>query len=279
MKTELYRQISKLALIVVAAGLLGGCATSGNPKDPVEGFNRAMFGFNEGFDKVLAKPAATAYEAVLPSPIQTGISNVFSNIYDIMIGVNNLLQGKPDQAASDAGRVLVNTTMGFLGLVDWASAMGMEKHDEDFGQTFGRWGMDDGAYLVWPIFGPRTVRDTIGLAFDIVTDPLAHIDHIPTRNSMILLRYISNRAELLKADKVIEEAALDKYSYVRDAYLQRRRSLIHDGNPPKEPEPTSEAEASEKAAEAEAPAKAAEADEPAKAAEAGEPTKVAAANQ
>ncbi len=233
METTYFRQISRLALVVAAAGLLGGCATSGNPKDPIEGFNRAMYGFNEGLDKVIIKPVATGYEAVLPSPIQTGISNIFSNIADLMIGVNNLLQGKPAQAASDAGRVLVNSTIGFLGLLDVASTMGMEKHEEDFGQTFGRWGMEDGAYVVWPFFGPRTARDTIGLVFDIATDPLTYIDHVPTRNTVWAVRVVSNRAELLKADKVIEEAALDKYSYVRDAYLQRRRSLIHDGNPPK----------------------------------------------
>ncbi|MDT3734737.1 MAG: VacJ family lipoprotein [Denitratisoma sp.] len=233
MKTGISRQFSKLALVVATAGLLSGCATSGNPKDPIEGFNRAMFGFNEGLDKVIIKPVATGYEAVLPDPIQTGVANFFSNIADLMIGVNNLLQGKPAQAASDAGRVLVNTTMGFLGIIDVASSMGMEKHEEDVGQTFGRWGMSDGAYVVLPFFGPRTARDTIGLAFDVYTDPVAHVDHIPTRNVLLTTRLISDRAEFLKADKVIEEAALDKYSYVRDAYLQRRRSLIHDGNPPK----------------------------------------------
>jgi phospholipid-binding lipoprotein MlaA len=234
MKTTFKTQAGRLTALVAFAALLGGCATSGNPKDPVEGFNRAMYGFNEGLDKVILKPVATGYEAVLPSPLQTGVANFFSNIEDLMIGVNNLLQGKPAQAASDAGRVLVNTTVGFLGILDVASTMGMEKHEEDFGQTFGRWGMPDGAYVVWPFFGPRTVRDTLGLILDVYVDPVwAQLDHIPTRNSMILLRYISNRAELLKADKVIEEAALDKYSYVRDAYLQRRQSLIHDGNPPK----------------------------------------------
>lgn len=233
MKAVFVSQIRMLAIIAAAAGLLGGCATSGNPKDPIEGFNRAMFGFNEGLDKVIIKPVATGYEAVLPSPIQTGVANFFSNIADLMIGVNNLLQGKPAQAASDAGRVLVNTTVGFLGLIDVASSMGMEKHEEDVGQTFGRWGMSDGAYVVLPFFGPRTARDTLGLAFDVYTDPVGHVDHIPTRNVLLATRLISDRAELLKADKIIEEAALDKYSYVRDAYLQRRRSLIHDGNPPK----------------------------------------------
>ena len=233
MTTIFFRQIGKMAFIAATAGLLGGCATSGNPKDPIEGFNRAMFGFNEGLDKVIIKPVATGYEAVLPSPIQTGVANFFSNIADLMIGVNNLLQGKPAQAASDAGRVLVNTTMGFLGIIDVASSMGMEKHEEDVGQTFGRWGLTDGAYVVLPFFGPRTARDTIGLAFDVYTDPVSHVDHIPTRNVLLATRVISDRAEFLKADKIIEEAALDKYSYVRDAYLQRRLSLIHDGNPPK----------------------------------------------
>lgn len=224
--------IGRLTL-AAAAGLLGGCATSGNPKDPIEGFNRAMFGFNEGLDKVIIKPVASGYEAVLPSPIRTGVANFFSNIADLMIGVNNLLQGKPAEAASDAGRVLVNTTVGFLGLIDVASSLGLEKHEEDFGQTFGRWGVGDGAYVVLPFFGPRTARDTVGLIFDVATDPVAHVDHVPTRNVLLFTRVISDRAELLKADKVIEEAALDKYSYVRDAYLQRRRSLIHDGNPPR----------------------------------------------
>lgn len=233
MTTTYIRRISRMAFIAAAAGLLGGCATSGNPKDPIEGFNRAMYGFNEGLDKIIIKPVATGYEAVLPSPIQTGVANFFSNIADLMIGVNNLLQGKPAQAASDGGRFLVNTTVGILGLIDVASSMGMEKHEEDVGQTFGRWGIDDGAYVVLPFFGPRTVRDTVGLVFDVYTDPVSHVDHIPTRNVLLATRIVSDRAELLKADKIIEEAALDKYSYVRDAYLQRRRSLIHDGNPPK----------------------------------------------
>ncbi len=254
MKSGFLGTFGKLAMIVTAAALLGGCATSGNPKDPIEGFNRAMFGFNEGLDKVVIKPVATGYEAVLPSPIQTGVSNFFSNIGDLMTGVNNLLQGKPAQAASDAGRVLANTTMGFLGIIDVASSMGMEKHEEDFGQTFGRWGLTDGAYVVLPFFGPRTARDTIGLVFDVYADPLSNVDHVPSRNSLIALRIVSNRAELLKADKIIEEAALDKYSYVRDAYLQRRRSLIHDGNPPREQDASLESDSPEKTAGTDEPA-------------------------
>lgn len=225
----------KTALVVVAlTAALGGCATSGNQKDPVEGFNRAMFAVNEGLDTVLIKPVAQGYDAVLPAPVRTGVTNFFGNIADLFIGVNNLLQGKPDQAVSDLGRVLINSTIGILGVFDVASGAGLEKHEEDFGQTFGRWGVGDGAYVVLPFFGPRTLRDTAGLVLDMTVDPVANIDHVPTRNSLLALRIIDTRADLLPADKVIEEAALDKYSYVRDGYLQRRRNLIHDGNPPRE---------------------------------------------
>jgi len=225
----------KSALIALAlSGILGGCATSGNPKDPIEGFNRAMFAFNEGLDTVLIKPVAQGYDAVLPTPLRTGVTNFFGNIADFFIGVNNLLQGKPDQAASDLGRVLVNSTVGILGLFDVATEAGLEKHEEDFGQTFGRWGVSDGAYVVIPVFGPRTLRDTAGLVLDVAADPVANVDHVATRNSLAVLRLIDARADLLPADKVIEEAALDKYTYVRDGYLQRRRSLVHDGNAPRE---------------------------------------------
>jgi phospholipid-binding lipoprotein MlaA len=226
----------KSAVCAVAlAGLLGGCATSGNPKDPIEGFNRAIYAFNEGLDTVVIKPVAQGYDAVLPAPVRTGVTNFFGNIADFFIGVNNLLQGKPDQAVSDIGRVLINSTVGILGIFDVATKAGLEKHEEDFGQTFGRWGIGDGAYVVVPVFGPRTVRDTVGLVLDVAADPVANIDHVPTRNSALALRLIDTRADLLPADKVIEEAALDKYSYVRDGYLQRRRSLIYDGNAPREP--------------------------------------------
>lgn len=227
-------RLKSTVLVMAAAGLLGGCATSGNPKDPIEGFNRAMYGFNEVVDKAVIKPVAQGYDAVLPSPVRTGVTNFFGNIADFFIGVNNLLQGKPDQAASDLGRVLVNSTVGILGIFDVATSAGLEKHEEDFGQTFGRWGVGDGAYVVLPFFGPRTVRDTAGLVVDVAADPVGNIDHVPTRNTLLALRIVDTRADLLPADKVIEEAALDKYAYVRDGYLQRRLNLIHDGNPPRE---------------------------------------------
>ncbi|MBK9020566.1 MAG: VacJ family lipoprotein [Sulfuritalea sp.] len=236
MNKTLPARLKSATLAMLAAGMLAGCASSGNPKDPVEGFNRAMFAFNEGLDSVIVKPVATGYEAVLPSPIRTGVTNFFGNIDDLFIGVNNLLQGKIPEAFGDLGRVVINTTIGLLGVLDIATDAGLEKHDEDFGQTFGRWGVGNGAYVVIPVFGPRTVRDTVGLVLDVQADPVANHRPKGDRDIALVLRLVNDRANLLAADKVVEEAALDKYSYVRDAYLQRRRNLIHDGNPPREPE-------------------------------------------
>ena len=231
-----YVKSTVLALALGMAMLLGGCATTAGNKDPMEGFNRTMFAFNEGLDAAIIRPVAKGYEFVAPAFVRTAVTNFFSNVADVFIAVNNLLQGKPVEAASDAGRFLVNSTVGIFGLLDVATEWGLEKHDEDFGQTFGRWGMDTGAYLFLPMFGPRDVRDGIGLVFDIAADPLVNINDMSVRNSLAALYIINNRAMLLPADKIIDEAALDKYSYLRDAYLQRRRSLVFDGRPPKDPE-------------------------------------------
>ncbi|KMS65533.1 hypothetical protein BVRB_035020, partial [Beta vulgaris subsp. vulgaris] len=198
----------------------------------IEGFNRAMYDVHDGLDTVILKPVATGYDAVTPDLIQTGVTNFFANISDIMTAANNLFQGKPKQAVSDLGRVAVNSTIGILGIFDAASGMGLEKHDEDFGQTMGVWGVGEGAYVFLPFLGPRTVRDTAGIYMDIWFDPVNYIEHVPTRNSIWAVRVVNLRANLLPADKVIEEAALDKYSYIRDAYLQNRRNLVYDGNPP-----------------------------------------------
>jgi len=240
MKTMLPDRIKSFTLAIAAAGLLAGCASSGNPKDPIEGFNRAMFAFNEGLDSAIIKPVATGYESVLPSPVRTGVTNFFSNIADLLIGVNNLLQGKGSEALSDLGRVVINSTIGILGTFDIASDIGLEKHNEDFGQTFGRWGVGSGAFVVIPVFGPSTARDTVGLVLDVMADPVAQVSPNADRNVLLVLRAVNARANLLPADKVVEEAALDKYSYVRDAFLQRRRNLIHDGNAPREPEADAE---------------------------------------
>lgn len=225
-----------LGLMLVSA--LAGCATTGgNPHDPLEGYNRAMFGFNEGVDKAIIKPVATGYKKVIPAIARTGVSNFFSNLRDIWIGVNNVLQGKVGAGASDFGRFAINTTVGILGLIDVASNAGLEKHNEDFGQTLGRWGVGSGAYVVLPIFGPSTVRDAFSLfAVDWHGDPLWYVRNIPTRYELMGVRLIDTRANLLDVSRLAEEAALDNYAYVRDAYLQRRRSLIYDGNPPPEAE-------------------------------------------
>lgn len=193
-----------------------------------------MFDINDGIDKVFVKPLAEGYDAALPTPVRTGVSNFFGNIADLFIAMNNLLQGKLPEAASDVGRVAVNSTIGILGFIDFASDFGLEKHDEDFGQTFGRWGVSDGPYLVLPMLGPRTLRDSVGLAIDLNIDPVVRNHNISTRNVMIATRALSNRADLLAADKIVDEAALDRYSYIRDAYLQRRRNLIYDGEPPRD---------------------------------------------
>jgi phospholipid-binding lipoprotein MlaA len=226
---------ARLLLAALAVALASGCATNGtDARDPIEGFNRAMYGFNEGFDEAIGKPVATAYRDVLPTFVRTGVRNFFANIDDLFIGVNNLLQGKPGDAVGDFARLAFNTTIGILGLIDVASDIGLEKHNEDFGQTFGRWGAGDGPYIVWPLFGSSTVRDSIGSVLDVHFDPVLNHRPVDVRNLMFVTRATGKRADLLDASRVLEEAALDKYVFQRDAYLQRRRSLIYDGNPPRE---------------------------------------------
>ena len=226
---------STRALLAYVAGavLAAGCAST-NPQDPLEGFNRGVFAFNEAADKVVIKPLAQGYDTVVPLPGKVVVSNFFSNVGDPWIAVNNLLQGKPREALSDLGRFLINTTVGILGTFDVATEMGLEKHNEDAGQTFGRWGVGEGAYVVWPIIGPRTVRDSVGFVVDGYADPVWYVSDVSTRNSLAGLRFVITRAQLLPLDKTVSEAALDKYAYVRNAYLQRRRSLIYDGSPPRE---------------------------------------------
>ena len=219
--------------------LASGCATvqSPDPRDPYESVNRAVFSFNDGLDRAVLKPVATAYRDVLPSPLRVMVRNFFSNISDVFIGVNNVLQGKPGEGFNDWARVLFNTTFGLAGINDVASEMGLEKHDEDFGQTFGVWGVKSGPYLVLPFFGPSDVRDGVGLGFDLYASPLLGYHNVPVRNSMAALRVVNERSELLEASTIVEQAALDEYAFRRDFYLQRRRSLIYDGNPPRERPP------------------------------------------
>ncbi len=239
MKGErLFKQL-RVTLLTLMVAVLSGCATTGDyrdPRDPIEGFNRAMYSFNEGLDDYLMKPLAKGYKAITPAPVDTGISNFFGNLADVGSAINNLLQFKLERAVSDVGRVLVNSTIGLLGFIDVASNMNMQKYGEDFGQTMGAWGMDPGPYIVLPFFGPSNGRDTVGLVVDWYTDPVRYVKPNRWRNSLIGLRAVDNRADLLSASRVLEEAALDPYEFQRDAYLQKRRHDVHDGAPPPEPE-------------------------------------------
>ncbi len=220
----------------MAAILVSGCAATPGPpekKDPFESFNRAMYEFNDAVDRAVLKPVAKGYNKVMPDPANKGVTNFFSNLEDVVVVFNDVLQFKLAQAVSDTARVFWNTTVGLLGFIDVASALDLPKHNEDLGQTLGRWGIGNGPYLVLPFLGPSTVRDTVGTVGDFYVNPLYDIEPDGTRNWMIALNVVDKRAGLLSAGKVLEEAALDPYIFVRDAYLQRRRNLVYDGNPPK----------------------------------------------
>ena len=223
----LLERFGNFVAVLLLALAAGGCATSNTPGDPFEGFNRAMFSFNEGVDKAIIHPVATGYKAVVPEPARDCVSNVFSNINDIFVGVNSLLQGKVVDAASDACRFVVNTTVGLLGCFDVASKIGLDKHNRDFGQTFGKWGIGAGPYFVFPFLGPSNLREGVGTLIYTNLDPV-WANHIPTRNVAYSLRALNYRDELLQAGNILEDAALDKYSFVRDAYRQRREGMIND---------------------------------------------------
>ncbi|MCJ0765002.1 MlaA family lipoprotein [Variovorax terrae] len=219
---------------LAALGLLAGCASgpNANPRDPLEPLNRSVSNFNEGVDKVLLKPVATAYREVTPGVVRTGVNNFFGNLGDAWSFVNSVLQLKGQNAAENFMRFSFNTVFGFAGVLDIASEMNIERHKEDFGQTLGRWGVPAGPYVVLPIFGPSTLRDTVALPVDTRGDIVRHVDHVPTRNSLYALWAVDKRATLLRASSVLDEAALDKYSFTRDVYLQLRRSEIYDGKDP-----------------------------------------------
>jgi len=218
---------------LLALACVGNLFAEENLNDPYEGFNRSMFAVNEAIDKYAAKPVAQAYDNAVPLPLKASVGNFFGNVSDLWIGANSALQGKFGDAGVDIGRLLINSTVGIFGLFDVASELGLEKHEEDFGQTLAVWGVGSGGYLFWPVIGPRNVRDTAAFGVDSYIDPVWRIHAVPVRNSMVALRFVDVRASLLPADKVVEEAALDKYAYIRDAYLQRRRNQIFDGRPPR----------------------------------------------
>lgn len=225
-----------LACLALGLGLTACAGPGGHPKDPLEPLNRATFAFNETADKYVMRPVAQVYDYA-PLPIKVGVGNFFGNIGDLWIGVNNLLQGKVTDGLSDGGRVLVNSTVGIFGLFDIATELGLEKHDEDLGQTLGKWGIGDGPYLVLPLLGPSNVRDTVGLIGDLTADPVWQVEEVATRNSLTGLRFVSKRAQLLGADTTAEQAALDKYGYLRSFYMQYRLNQVHDGQPPRVKDP------------------------------------------
>ena len=229
---------------VVIAALLGGCATTGegDPRDPLEPLNRRIYRFNEVVDEAVARPVATAYRDTVHEEIRNRVRNFFSNIGDLWIGANDILQGKFYEGFEDWMRFAFNSTIGLFGLHDVASDMGIEKRNEDFGQTLGYWGMGTGPYLVLPILGSSNVRDDVGTAVDMYVDPVSEIRPIDARNPLVVLRVVNLRADLLDASRLLEQAALDKYVFQRDAYLQRRRSLVYDGSPPREREEAPEKE-------------------------------------
>lgn len=228
-----------LLALVCAATLLSGCATlrearssAGDKLDPWENWNRKVFAFNEGLDEHVLKPVATVYSNVVPQLVRRGVDNFFGNVADVWSAVNNFLQGKGTAGVYDIMRVGTNTVFGLLGVLDVATEVGLEKTREDFGQTLGRWGFGTGAYIVWPVLGPSSVRDSFGLPVDLAASPASLFNDGASRYSLTVLQLINTRANLLGASRVLDDIALDKYTFIRDAYLQRRRSLVFDGNEP-----------------------------------------------
>lgn len=222
-------------LALLACSLLaGGCAHGPDARDPYEGFNRKVFAFNEGVDKAVLKPVAKGYVAVVPQIARRGVTNFFSNIGMIVTTFNDALQGKGTKVPVDFARFTTNVVFGLGGLIDVASELQIENRNEDFGQTMGYWGAGSGPYLVLPFLGPSNVRDGAGLAVDFVVSPFFYVadDEVTVRWGLFALDVIDTRANLLQAEKFLDTASIDKYSFLRDSYLQRRNYLIHDGNPP-----------------------------------------------
>jgi phospholipid-binding lipoprotein MlaA len=219
--------------LALASVLLGACAAAPNKDDPFEPWNRAMYEVHEAVDGAVIKPVAQAYVKYMPEVIRTGVSNFFGNIDDLFTGINDVLENRPQQAGDSFGRVLLNTMFG-LGLFDQASMMGIPKDNKDFGITFGKWGIPQGPYLFVPLFGPTTVRDGTGVLVRYFTGPVGFIDYIPLRNSLYGIGYLNLRAQALSAESVLDTAALDKYRFLRNAYLKNRLYQVYDGKPPPE---------------------------------------------
>ena len=233
------RGFARLTLLAATLAL-SGCAHVGTKDssaasiDPWENWNRKVFSFNEALDKNVLEPVATTYVDVVPQPVRTGVNNFFGNVADAWSAVNNFLQGKLGNGLHDVMRVGTNTVLGFGGLLDIASEAGLDAQREDFGQTLGRWGFAPGPYVVWPLFGPSSVRESFALPLDRYATASTLFSDTPTQVSLMALELVDTRASLLGATRMLDDIALDKYSFVRGAYLQRRQSLVYDGDPPLE---------------------------------------------
>lgn len=235
-ENESIDQLKQTTLLFLAClPLLGGCAANGDERDPLEAVNRPIHAFNETVDRVAMKPLAEGYRAITPDFVETGVRNFFSNLDDVSAFANNLMQFKLEAAASDVIRIGLNSSFGMLGFLDIASEAGIRKHNEDFGQTLGAWGINPGPYLVLPLLGPSDLRDATGLIVDNnYLDPVRHIEEVGVRNRTAIVRVVSRRADLLEAKAAVDQAALDGYEFTRDFYLERRKALVHDGQPPRE---------------------------------------------
>lgn len=231
--TAVYRSLLswwRLGITTLLLSSLAACATGpdAHPDDPLEPLNRGIYGFNEAVDGAVLKPVATTYREVTPSPVRTGVKNFFENLRDVWSFANATLQLRPKEATESFLRVGVNTVFGIGGVLDIATEMGIERQRMDLGQTLGRWGVPSGPYLVLPIFGPSSVRDATGFVVETQGDPVSALSDVPARNSLTVLRAVDTRANLLRATSLLEDAALDKYSFTRELYLQRRESQIQD---------------------------------------------------
>lgn len=231
--------VVRLMFLLVTAVLLQACATvkSPDPRDPIESFNRSMFGFNDAVDKAVLKPVATVYQKATPSLVRKGVGNFFNNLEDVWSTFNNAIAFKGSATGSSFGRVMVNSTLGIGGVIDIASDLNIERYPADFGLTLGRWGVSPGPYVVLPVLGSFTLREVFALPVDQQGSLVVHVPDLPTRYGLTVLNLVDVRAQFLKAGEVVEGAALDKYSFTRDAYFQRQRYRQYDGNPPEEESP------------------------------------------
>lgn len=225
-------RISDVAALLLAIGAIG--TARAQVYDPLEPVNRVIFTINDTLDRDVVRPVAKAYVDAVPRLVRNGVTNVFGNVSDAFSAINNLLQGKKERFGSDLGRVLVNSTFGLGGIFDIASEANVEKYNEDFGQTLGWWGLGNGPYLVLPILGPSNARDATGLVANWLIDPVNQVTPAANQYELIGLRALDTRAGLLGTDELVQGAALDKYTFTRSAYTQRRRSLVYDGKPPKD---------------------------------------------